>query len=184
MSQSNSSDSWMSFPAAAIYGDMFYIDGLEHLEGLEVQVLIDDINHSRAVIVGAESVPGAADGLAGRVYIDFDGSEHIIGLQFTPKIASLPKIEEIQEGNDFMHEKSYTEIAVKIISSRRPIINGADSYERNPDTPQGTSEPARSELVIVGGDEWDQNAVIVVSQPLPYPLTVSAIGGQYVSNKL
>lgn len=183
LNESYKLDSWKEQLSSTPYGQIFYIEGFDHLEGQDVQILVDEITHPNR-IVGSESELGAADGVLGRVYLNFVGSNHIVGLQYIPKMVSLPKIEEIQEGNDFMHEKTYTEIAVKLLNSRRPVINGKDTYERFPETPQGSVEPSKTELLIVGNEGWDQDAFIEVSQPLPYFLTVAAIGGQYTAKKL
>ncbi len=184
MSRSHKVDSWMSFITANSYGDFVFIDGLDHLEGLPVHVLVDEINHNRIVIVGAESESGAADGVPGRVYLDLVGTLYVIGLQYIPLMTSIGSSREERDGNDFMHEKTYSEIAVQILDSRRPLVNGMDTYERDTLVPQGTPMPSETRLLVVGNTGWDIDAFITISQPLPYKLTVSAIGGKYKANKI
>lgn len=176
-------DSWIEISTSTVYGDMWYIEGFDHLEGMEVQILIDDINHP-VRIVGAESEDGEGDGALGRIYLEFTGTNHIAGLQYIPQLISIPSSKEYEEGNDFMHKKTYSEIAVKLLDSRRPVINGRDTFERSPTTPQGDPELPKTELLIVGNNGWDQDALIDISQPLPYHLKIAAIGGKYKANKL
>lgn len=176
-------DSWIETSDVTDYGDIWYIEGFDHLEDMEVQILIDDINHP-VRIVGAESAEGEGDGVTGRVYLEFTGTNHIVGLQYIPRLVSIPSSKEHDEGNDFMHQKTYIEIGVRLLNSRRPIVNGMDTFQRDPATPQGTPEPAKTELLVIGNTGWDQDALIDISQPLPYHLTIAAIGGKYKSNKL
>jgi len=164
-------------------GDYIYVEGFDHLEGMTVQILIDDAVHPER-IVGSESSSGAGDGVVGRVYLETEGSNVVIGLQYIPQLVSLPSNKESVDGNDFMHQKTYSEIAVKLLNSRRPMVNGRDTFERSPNTPQGTPEPAKTELLIITDTGWDQDALIEVTQPLPYHLKIAAIGGKYKANKL
>lgn len=180
-------DSWQKTNVVTQYSnnpDLFYVEeaSFSKLDGKTVQILIDGTVHEDRV-VGADSAGSVGDGASGRVYLIKGGAEVVIGLQYTAKLHTIKSISEFEEGNDFMHMKTYSEIALVIKNSKRPIINGVDSYKRGPSTSQGSAEPAKSETIIQKNRGWSQDAIIEIEQPLPYFLTVLAVGGKYRANK-
>ena len=145
------------------------------IEGQTVQLIVDGYIHRDVVVSG------------GSIVLDYDigiGVGVQVGYKYIPRLVSLPANKEFQEGNDFMHVKTYSSIGVKLLNCYRPIINGIDTFERFPETPMGEPEPARTELVVIGNqDGWTEDALIDISQPLPLPLNIAAIGGKYTINR-
>lgn len=150
-----------------------HFTGFDHLEGLEVQVVVDRAMH-----------PSVTVGPGGTIDLLWPGNEVIAGLGFTALLETLPEQKQVEAGNTLTFKKRYSSIAVAIIDSARPIINGFDSYTRNPATPMGEAEPFRTEIIEVGNLGWSQSSTVTVEQPLPAPMTIAGIGGKLKENKL
>ena len=149
------------------------ITGLAHLEGETVQILADGVVHKDLVVS------------SGQITLDYVASTVIVGLSYLPRLKSIPANKEFQEGNDFMHTKTYSSIGVKLYDCHRPIVNGIDTFERFPSTPMGSPEPPRTELVIIGNQNgYTQDAYIDIYQEKPLRLNIAAIGGKYTINKV
>ena len=147
--------------------------GFDHLIGETVQVLADGAVHADVVVQAA-----------GEIVLSKDVNSVIAGLQFIPTMRSLPKFENTDEGNTRNHIKRYSKVSISLVNSPRPIVNGQDTYKRDPSTTMGVREEDKTEIVEITNTGWSDDAIIEVSQPLPLNMVVSAIGGKLKSNKL
>ena len=139
------------------------ITGLEHLEGLPVQVVGDGAVYPDAVVTG------------GQITIDPPARKVTVGLQFIARIRTLPQ----PPGEAGLQAaKGWSNIGVKLLGSANPLVNGVRERERHPITPMNTPEPAASDDVFMTELGWDIYGQITVEQDLPLPLNVLGIYGK------
>lgn len=149
------------------------VDRLEHLEGMTVQVTGDGNLYPDAVVVGGEIV---ADGPP--------ASTFIVGL-ILPRTLETAPVDDIRGGSSSAaSKKSWNRIYVRVLSSILPIINGKRPPDRTPATPMNTREPNRSQDVIVQNVGWDYEGTIIISQDLPYDLTITGVYGELTEENL
>jgi len=148
--------------------------GFDHLIGMTVQVIADDILQADQIVAPDGSITLDSI-LANKV---------MAGLSFNALIETLPQQSDSQEGNTLKFAKRYNEIWVAILDSARPIINGMDSALRSPSTPMNSTEPFKTEIIEVKNLGWDVESSIIVEQPLPLPLNISAVGGKIKESKV
>lgn len=162
-----------------------YIDGLNHLEGRIVQVTVggDRANHPDR-IVGAESAPGAGDGVPGRVYLDGNYNKAIAGLGFVARMKTLPFDKGAPGGSGSPWQKRWNKIYLNLLESSRPLINGSRPPVRDPATLMGTAQPDDTGPVLSISLGWDKLSQITIEQDLPRPLTVLSIHGELAQEVL
>lgn len=142
------------------------VSGLDHLEGLTVQIVADGAVRPEQVVVGGE------------ITLTIPASDVYIGLGYDTEITTLPLDKGSPTGSGTSHMKRWNRIYVRLLDSAKPIINGDRPPTRSPSTPMNTSEPTRTEDISVGNLGWDRNALVHVKQDLPKHLTVLAIFGE------
>jgi hypothetical protein len=147
--------------------------GYDHLIGLTVQVLADNAVHKDVVVAGD-----------GSITLDYDVNDCIAGLGYLSEMETLPELSDTTEGNTRSHLKRYSKVNVSLLDCPRPIVNGQDTYRRDPATPMGEREDNKTEVVEVTNLGWSNEAIINVQQSLPLSLEVSGIGGKLRNNKL
>jgi len=155
-----------SFVHRVFTDDVQVIDGLGHLEGKTVQVLVDDALQPDKVVEN------------GQITLDRPGKNIVIGLQYVSKLKTLPLDILSQEGSQASKQKRFNRIFVRLLDSARPVINGENPRKRTPSTPMGEREPNRTEDVVVHNLGWDKYASIEVEMELPFACNVLGVFGE------
>ncbi len=163
-------DSYLEFTAATEQTNFL---GFDHLIGQTVQIVADGVVHPDRVV----NPDGSID-------LQFPALEVIAGLGYESVVETLPELGMTQEGSTMAHNKRFSKIAVYLLNSPLPIINGYDTYKRTAATSMGTREAAVTGIVEAGDDGWSTDASIVVSQNLPIGMSILGIGGKLKANKL
>lgn len=132
------------------------ISGLEHLEGEEVEIIIDGALEPRQTVAGGELV------------LERAGTEVVIGLPFTARATGLPK--DVRGG-----KARSPKLAVQVIDSALPKVNGWRPADRTPATPQDQAEPQRTGKVKVRSLGWDDEAKFDLEQDLPFRTKVVSV---------
>jgi hypothetical protein len=140
--------------------------GLEHLEGATVQILADGAVAPSQVVVG------------GIITLLKPANEALVGLQFTPKLVTLPLEGGSPTGSSLAYLKRYNRLIVGMLDSALPLINGVRSPDRTPSTPMDTREPNRTGQVSSYQLGWSEGSVVTIEQDLPLAITVLYIGGE------
>ncbi len=147
--------------------------GFQHLANLSVQVVADGLVQKDIVVTGS-----------GDIVLNQPATVVVAGVGYNKKIETLPRQKETQKGNTFNHMKQWSKIAVSLLNSSKPIINGVDTFLRTPSTPINTRESLVTEIVESSDDKWSKYATITIEQPLPVPLVINGIGGKIEENEL
>jgi len=155
-------DSWIKVTGS----DIETVTGLDHLEGLEVQVMTDGAIHPNKTVASNE------------IDLDWPADSVVVGLQYTPRLVTLPLDKGAQTGSAISHRKRYNKLIVGLLDSYTPLINGTRMPTRYPETPMDTSMAAATYEVHQDNMGWSDNAEIVIEQDLPLPTNVAYIGGQ------
>lgn len=159
-------DSWVD---RQVEPDGVTVLGLDHLEGLTVQVLVDEAVHPDVVVTGnqitlqPQAIPPASA---------------VVGIKFTPRMKTLPFDQGAVAGSGAPWTKRWNKIYVRIQESGIPIINGERTATRHAITPMNTAEANASQDVLMINQGFDKNAQIEVTQDLPIDLVVIGIFGE------
>lgn len=148
-------------------------DGFEAFAGQTVQVLTDSAVHPDVTVT-----------YDGKITIQYPSKQVVAGYGFNAKIVTNNKVDERETGNTFLHKKRYSSIALSVIDSARPIVNGEDLSRRSPASPMDILEPMETVYVYQTPFGFDEEAHITVEQPLPLPLTITGIGGKLKESAL
>lgn len=156
-------DSWVqqAFPTPTTT-----FNGLDHLEGQEVQILADGAVHPPRVVTG------------GSVTLDYEASNVVVGLKYVARIVTLPLDKGEQTGSATPHQKGYGRILIRLLDSALPLINGERPPTRNPSTPMNTPEPLVSALVDVTRRGWDRGAQLTIEQDLPLNCIITSVAAE------
>lgn len=181
-------DSWVQDTSFTPYitpvtgKDIFYVEGADHLEGIEASITVDGAVHKNR-FVGAPSEPGAADGAVGRVYIDYDGTAAVIGLQYIAEMELLDIDGGSNTGSGRAEKKRWNKVYVELFESGVPLINNRRGNDRSEDSLMDTLEPLITGPIVTTAIGWDRDARINVKQDLPLPLIVISVYGEMQKNK-
>jgi len=148
------------------------VSGLDHLEGMTVQIVADDAVKPDQVVVGGE------------ITLEAEANDVFIGLGFNSMIRTLPLEMGSRTGTGAAHYKRYVNIYVRVLDSIAPMINGVRPPTRNPTTPMNTPEQPRTEDIKVANLGWDKHAIVTIEQDLPKPLTVVSLFGEVAQEDL
>ncbi len=141
-------------------------DGFDHLIGEEISVVCD----------GATSPPKRVD-IHGTIELDRPARNVIAGIGFTQVLETMPIEAALNDGTSLGRPSHISEIFVKILQSRMPIINGERPADRSTETPMGDSEGVFSGNIEATSLTSGEDQTITVSQDLPFKLTVQAVTG-------
>ena len=128
------------------------ITGLDHLENRTVVIVGDGEVRPPQIVSG------------GSITLDEPASEVFVGLQFVAAMETLPAVSPPSVAG-LAGQKAWSEIGVRMVNSRAPIVNGVRQEA-------DTDDPLMVEL------GWDKYANIVVEQDRPVPLVVTGIYGR------
>lgn len=142
------------------------VDGLEHLEGETVQVLVDEAVDPDAVVTGGE------------ITTQLEGLSFLVGIRAPCRLNTLPVTGGNRAGTSQGMQKRNVFIYLRLLNSVRPIINGVRPPDRTPSTPMDTPEPSRSEDVRVLDLGYDLFAQVTVEEENPKDVQVLGIFGK------
>ena len=154
-------DSWYKKTGSAFTT----FDGLDHLEGEDVQIVAD----------GAVLPPATV--ASGSVTLPYAVDEAVAGLAFTSTLGLLPIESSSQSGPTPPQWKNFYRVDVHLLDSGFPTVNGVRAPTRNPATLMNVAEAASSGKTYVHLTEWRNETDVTISQDLPLPLTVAAVSG-------
>jgi hypothetical protein len=144
------------------------ITGLGHLEGKEVQIRGDGFVLTPQTVVNGE-IELSED--------EPEVSTVEVGLNFTPQLIPNPPV-IIASGNNFSYNilrinKAY----IHYYESLGIYVNGKEEipYLEFVDTDQPTVKSGIKELVLLG---WDRLPDIEITQKVPLPMTILAVGAE------
>ncbi len=139
------------------------IDGLDHLEGLQVRPIVDGAVDPLQVVVG------------GQVTTQRTGKQLYAGVGYTGRIKTLPPDEGIQIRS---WKKRWNKVWAYLLDSKQPLINGFRPPDRTPSTPMDTVEPDQTGHFKTIDLGWDDFGQITIEQDLPVAMYVLAIYGE------
>jgi hypothetical protein len=147
------------------------IEGLEHLEGQTVYVLIDDAFIEGNFVVTDGSIT---------LEEDYTGQTYTIGVPYVGEFKTFEATEGNQKGTALGTRRKWNKIYCRVLDSALPIIDGVRPSDRTPEVPMGTAETIRigiQELISHEG-EWG-DGTITIRQDRPYPTHVLGLYGEY-----
>ena len=147
------------------------ITGLEHLEGKQVYVLIDDAWQIGTYIV--------TNGLI-QLNDDFTGSVYAVGLPYTGTMQTFEDNMNPNGATALGTKRRWNRLTTRVLNSALPEIYTERSYDRRPQTPMGTSDNVIPGIYnIVQNNVGFADGSITVEMNRPYPLYVIGFYGQY-----
>ena len=155
----------------------YFIDQLDHLEGQDVQVVIEGAMHiDRTVNLGRVNLqPGFDGGL---------NALSVVGLPYTGIMRTLP-LEGGNQGGTSLHlRKHRNRIFLRLLDSTLPIVNNVTTGARFPITPMNEAEPLFTGDLQVDNLGWDRFAEVEILMPLAKPYNVLSIFGDAEVNRL
>ncbi len=155
-----------SVKAAPPVGGVF--TGLDHLNGLTVDIVGDGAYEGQAVVSG------------GSVTVDDTKTSTEVGLNFTPIIETMPLNLPLQNGPNFAEPKKINRVTIDYFESLGIIVNSSSgSRARIVSKTMGldvfsnpTPETDRKDIWLMG---WDNVATVTLTQEEPMPMTVLSI---------
>ena len=157
-------DSWIE--KVDLLATFTVVDGLDHLEGKTVQVLADGAVAPSQVVA------------SGQITLTKAVNTAMVGLQFIPKMTTLPLESGSPTGSSLAYLKRYNRLIVGVLDSALPLINGVRAPDRTPATPMDTVEPNTTGQISTYQLGWTEGVVVTIEQDLPLALTVLYIGGE------
>ncbi len=143
------------------------VEGLEHLEGMTVKVLVGDgAVHPDRVVSG------------GQITLQELVNHAIVGLGYTCRAKTMPFDKGGVSGSGRIYKKSWNNIWLQMYGSARPMINGKRPPVRRPVTPMGLVEPLETSLVKVSNLGVDEDAPIEIVQDLPLYTRITGLFGE------
>ena len=143
-----------------------------HLAGEEVVIKIDDAQHENITL----DVNG--DGV-----LSYFSDTALIGLEMPISVETLEPDMGSNAGTSMGFNKRWSNIVVRIYDSAVPLINGERAHIRYPESPQGYREANKTIDIEVTNLGFNDGSVIV-SQSLPYKLTLTGLFGKMTQSKL
>lgn len=155
-------DSWINRPIDSNK----LVTGLDHLEGLTVQILVDGAIEPDQVVSGGE------------LTVVNSGVEAVVGVQYDATMVTLPLGQGNKAGTALSSKRRYVAISVQLYDSALPIINGVLAPDRTPSTPMDTVEPNLTSAIEVRSLGWEEGGRVTITQNLPKKTLVTAIFGK------
>jgi len=149
------------------------LTGLDHLEGREVQVVID----------GAVTTPKTV--VSGSIEIDSLGVDVLVGLSYESLLEFLPIENTAPNGSTAPYKKRRLRNFIRLIDSVLPEVNGVLPPTRTADTLMNTAQPTYTGLLEVSENGYEsENNTLKVSTSRPYPLTVTGLYSEVEQSQL
>jgi hypothetical protein len=142
--------------------------GLDHLEGMTVDIVGDGAFDGTAVVSG------------GQVTVDADHTNTECGLRFTPIIETMPLNIPLQNGPNFSEPKKINRVTIDYFESLGMIVsNSVGQSARIADKTMAvdvfdnpTPQTGRKDIWLLG---WDNVATVTITQEEPVPMTILSI---------
>ena len=152
------------------------ITGGDHLANQTVKVIVDGALHSDVTLDAS-----------GEATLDYPGEIIQFGLAYTPYFRSLPFESQIQgdniAGSAMGMQKRWSNIALRLIDSCLPLVNGKRTKDRYPSTPMDTPEELRTGDIKLTNLGWDRYAEVEVEVDLPFKCMIGGIFGKVTLNE-
>jgi hypothetical protein len=142
------------------------VDGLDHLEGLTVQILVDGAIEPDQVVSG------------GQITTEQDGSFAVVGVKYTAEMTTLPLGGGNPAGTALGSKRRMARIFVQLYDSALPLINGVLPPDRDPATPMDTVQPNKTGVAEARSLGRDNGGRVIITQDLPKKTMVTAIFGK------
>jgi hypothetical protein len=146
------------------------VGGLSHLEGEEVQVIVDDGIQTDKIVVG------------GQVVFDSPGKKVEVGLGYVSTLQTVPYNDAASAGTSLGTSQRWAQMYIKIVDSALPLVNGSRPAVRTPSTPMNTPQELTTgdyEILDLG---WNDDGIVNVVQDLPKKTQLVAVYGVYQGN--
>lgn len=147
------------------------VQGLAHLEGETVELVLDGIHDGQKVVAG------------GAITIDRPGEVAVIGLPYTATARTLPPEAGNPRGTAQGSKRRFARIFARLADSALPKLNGNRPPDRTPATPQNEAEPRMSGDIDVASLGWG-DGTITIEQDLPLRTEVLAVFGVLATNQV
>lgn len=142
--------------------------GLDHLNGLTVDIVGDGAYEGTAVVSG------------GQVLVDEAKSVTEVGLNFIPIIETMPLNVPLQNGPNFAEPKKINRVSIDYFESLGILVknsSGQSSRIANKTIGLNTFDPPtpetdRKDIWLLG---WDNVATITLTQEEPMPMTILSV---------
>jgi len=165
----HSIDSWIDFDLGSPGVD---ITGLDHLDGMQVQILAD------GAVMPEQTVTG------GVLTLPYPVTHVTVGLQFIPLVIMLPLEKAVQGRPSAPYWKNFYNVNVHLLDSAHPLVNGIRQPTRHPSTQMNQREANTTGKSYIALTEWNNETDVIIQQDLPLPITVLAISGEIQQEKL
>lgn len=139
------------------------LTGLGHLEGETVKVKADGAVQPDAVVSG------------GQIVIDRTAVEIEAGLEYLPRIETMPFNINLNNGPNVAQKKRITRCAVQLNESNGVTVNGYFLADRTIGQDQFNAPIPQTGLKRIYLHGWSLEASVVISQDTPMPMTVLAL---------
>jgi len=147
------------------------VAGLDHLEGLTVQVIADAAVHPDRVVVG------------GQIELQLPASLIQVGLGYRKRMKTLPLDKGSNKGSARSYTKRYKDIYLGLLNSAVPLVNGQAAPIRAPQDLMDIATPFTTGLVKVSNLGFNKEATVDIIQDGPLPLQITGIYGEVTQDK-
>ena len=150
---------------AAVTGSLSsnVITGLDHLEGKTVKVKIAGAVQLDAVVS------------SGQITVGTDTGTYEVGLDFNPKIVTMPLNVPIQKGPNWARKKKIARCGVQTYLSNGVIVNGQRIADKTIGLNQFDAPEPSTELNRIHLLGWDLQAQVTITQDTPMPWQILSI---------
>ena len=142
------------------------ITGLDHLEGLEVDVLSDSATHAIKTVD------------KGAIELDEPAQQVNVGLAFTARLVTQPMALITRDGTFRQQLGRWSEMFVYLLNSAFPLLDGIRAEEHGATTRMGYAQRLYTGYTNSTQLGWERDTVLTIEQDLPFPLTVTHVAGK------
>ena len=161
-------DSWVKEPV----GTDGLVTGLDHLEGMTVQILVDGAIEPDQVVSGGEIT-----------VLNTLGRFAVVGVEYEASMITLPLSGGNPLGTSLGSKRRFARIFVQLFDSALPVINGILPPDREPSTPMDTVQPNLTGVTEVRSLGREGGGRVTITQNLPKKTMVTAILGKASEEK-
>jgi hypothetical protein len=157
------------------------VDGLDHLEGETVRVVVDGQVEGDQVVTGGEVQAVLAQRIADDPALV--GKAVAVGLPYRAKLVTLRPEVAGPRGSSMGAKQRWAQIGLRLNDSALPLVNGQRAADRTPGTDMDEAEPLVTGDVVARNLGWSENGEITIEQDLPLRTEILAIFGTLQANK-
>ncbi len=141
------------------------LSGADHLEGETVGVLVDGAVHPDVVVSG------------GKVTLEFEGSEVVLGKRFRSTLKLLPQEQGNPAGTSQVAKRSWARVYLRLYNSHLLEVNGRLPPTRQGEETMDEPPPLFSGDMEVATSGWHPGEELTITTDDPLPAEVVAIFG-------